>query len=127
MAVVDMDVNMNPASPKYVHTSSPLTELPSSSPTHALKPLPTDILLLSLPAILAHPPNHRFYAQSLALSLTALRRCLKIDALSPESECRAWAGFAEIGIRAIDAEFHSITEYTWAHGVVEEVSTYMCY
>jgi hypothetical protein len=83
--------------------SSPLTDLPSSPPKPSLQQLPPDILLLSLPSLLAHPPNHCHYARSLLLSLSSLQRCLDIDGLSPDLEVRAWTGVAEIGIRIIDA------------------------
>ncbi|KAI8980607.1 hypothetical protein BD414DRAFT_464741 [Trametes punicea] len=86
-----------------------------------LKPMPTAVLLVSLPSLLAHPPNHKYYVQSLVLSLTALRKCLALPALSPDIECRAWAGLAELGMRVIAGGFSQSEEHAWAHGIESEV------
>ncbi|KAI0696886.1 hypothetical protein C8T65DRAFT_615130 [Cerioporus squamosus] len=86
-----------------------------------LKPIPPAILLVSLPSLLAHPPNHRFYFHSLILSLTALRKCLALPALSPEIECRAWTGLAEIGMRVISGGLSQSEEHVWAKGIEAEV------
>ncbi|KAH9486026.1 hypothetical protein JR316_0000090 [Psilocybe cubensis] len=64
-----------------------------------LKPLPLDILLLSLPHLLAHPPTHRQHTRSVILSLSALRGYLAQPNLEPRLECRAWTELAEAGFR----------------------------
>ncbi|KAI0776328.1 hypothetical protein BD413DRAFT_470228 [Trametes elegans] len=86
-----------------------------------LKPLPPAVLLVSLPALLAHPPNHKYYVHSLVLSLKALRRCLALPALLPDIECRAWTGLAELGMRAIAGGFSASEEHLWARGIESEV------
>lgn len=91
----------------------------------ALRPIPPAILLVSLPSLLAHPPNHRFYIHSLVLSLTALRKCLALPALSPEIECRAWTGLAEIGMRVISGGMSQSEEHVWAKGIESEVRIYL--
>ncbi|KAI0706088.1 hypothetical protein BC835DRAFT_1312173 [Cytidiella melzeri] len=110
-------------------SQSTLTTPPSSDPslptTPALKPLPLQILLLSLPTLLALPPNHANYAQSLVLSSHALRQCLSLPALSPEIECRAWCGLAEIGMRVIGGGFSEDERYPWARDVEAEVDRAM--
>lgn len=100
-------------------TSAPTS--PSKSQNPQLKPLPPAILLVSLPALLAHPPTHRYYIPSLCLSLCALRKCLTIPALSPEIECRAWTGLAEVGMRVISGGLHGNEDYPWARGIEAEV------
>ncbi|KAI0352218.1 hypothetical protein OH77DRAFT_1485975 [Trametes cingulata] len=102
---------------RTVYSSSPLK--PPSQPE--LKPLPPAVLLVSLPALLAHPPNHKFYVHSLVLSLTALRKCLALPALSPDIECRAWTGLAELGMRVIAGGFSQSEEHVWARGIEAEV------
>lgn len=108
----------------------PLTPLPSSSDPaikrrtsfqEELKPIPTDLLLVSLPSLLAHPPNHKYYVHSLVLSLTALRKCLALPALSPDVECRAWTGMAEVGMRVISGGWSQREENAWARGIELEV------
>ncbi|KIK70551.1 hypothetical protein GYMLUDRAFT_89575 [Collybiopsis luxurians FD-317 M1] len=104
--------------------SSPLTDQPPQEPS--LSPLPAPVLLLSLPSILVHPTNHPMHAQSLSMSLLALRRCLEIPGLSPDIECRALTSLAEIGMIVIDGGFSQLEEHTWAHGIdaeVEEATT----
>lgn len=64
-----------------------------------LKALPIDILLLSLPHLLAHPPSHRQHTRSVFLSLFALRSYLAQPNLEPNLECRAWTELAEAGFR----------------------------
>ncbi|KAI9069691.1 hypothetical protein FKP32DRAFT_1586700 [Trametes sanguinea] len=86
-----------------------------------LKPLPPAVLLVSLPSILAHPPNHKHYVHSLILSLKALRKCLSLPALLPDIECRAWTGLAELGMRVIAGGFSQSEEHPWAHGIESEV------
>ncbi|KAF8956457.1 hypothetical protein BDZ97DRAFT_1925469 [Flammula alnicola] len=61
--------------------------------------LPSDVLLLSLPHFLVHPPTHRNHTRSLFLTLFALRKCLSLPNLDATVECRAWTGLAEIGLR----------------------------
>lgn len=107
------DVEMSDA-----RSSSPLTEMDLCDS----QPLPTQILLLNLPSILIHPPNHPLHAQSLCMSLLALRRCLKLPDLSPDIECRALTSLAELGISVIDGGFTQQEEHVWAHGIEAEVS-----
>ncbi|KDR86097.1 hypothetical protein GALMADRAFT_235330 [Galerina marginata CBS 339.88] len=64
-----------------------------------LKPLPTDILLLSLPQLLAHPPTHRNHARANFLSSFALRKYLSLPNLEPNLECQAWTELAETGLK----------------------------
>jgi len=61
--------------------------------------LPQDILLLSLPHILAHPPTHRNHTRSVYMSILALRRYLSTPNLDQNLECRAWTELAEAGFR----------------------------
>jgi len=63
------------------------------------RPLPADVLLLSLPQLLQHPPAHRNHTRSLFLSLFALRKYLSLPGLDSIMECRASAELAEIGFR----------------------------
>lgn len=62
-------------------------------------PIPLDVLLLSLPQILAHPATHPTHTRSLVLSQFALRKYLSLPNLDSVSECRAWAELAEVGLR----------------------------
>ena len=133
----DRDPNPRPRKRPRMPSSSPdplleseLTTLPPSSPpaspspapcTDELKPLPTPVLLVSLPCLLAHPPNHKYYIHSLVLSLTALRRCLALPALSPDIECRAWTGLAELGMRVISGGMSQSGDFPWAKGIEIEV------
>ncbi|RPD54496.1 hypothetical protein L226DRAFT_539879 [Lentinus tigrinus ALCF2SS1-7] len=129
-AVVDDYSDLEPLTPLPSQTSSePVSrpELSSTSPDLkqqqdcGLRPIPPAILLVSLPSLLAHPPNHRYYVHSLVLSLTALRKCLALPALSPEIECRAWTGLAEIGMRVISGGMSQSEEHVWAKGIESEV------
>ncbi|KAK0209314.1 hypothetical protein DFS33DRAFT_1498375, partial [Desarmillaria ectypa] len=86
-----------------------------------LTPLPPSLLLLSLPGILIHPPTHRYHAQSLCLSLLALRRCLSLPNLTPEVECRAWTAIVEIGMLVIGGGFSQNEDHLWAKGIEIEV------
>ncbi|KAF8816161.1 hypothetical protein BYT27DRAFT_7128066 [Phlegmacium glaucopus] len=70
-----------------------------SGPTIELTPLPRSALLLSLPSLLLHPPNHQHHTRSLWLSLFALRKCLTLPTLEPYEECRALTEVAEIGFK----------------------------
>lgn len=95
---------------------------PHPTPQRPLAPLPPAILLLSLPALLLHPPTHRHHAPSLALSLAALRRCLALRSLDPDVECRAWTALAEVGMLVVGGGFSQrVEEHTWAQGVELEV------
>lgn len=89
---------------------------------YALRPLPPAVLLVSLPGLLAHPPTHRNYAVSLQLSLTALRKCLVFPDLTPEMQCRAWMGLAEVGMNVIGGGFTRDQRCVWARDVEAEVS-----
>ena len=82
-------------------------ELPSSSIAprppiiHNGRHIPRHVLLLLLPRLLSHPPSHPWYPTSVLLQLSALRKCLALDGLAPDIECRACLGFAETGIKFI--------------------------
>ncbi|KAI0937484.1 hypothetical protein AcV5_005386 [Taiwanofungus camphoratus] len=89
--------------------------------SNCLTPLPPAALLVSLPALLAHPPHHRFYIQSLCLSLFSFRKCLTLPALPPEIECRAWVGLAEIGMKVISGGLSQNDDHPWANGIEAEV------
>ncbi|KAI6031095.1 hypothetical protein PISMIDRAFT_671699 [Pisolithus microcarpus 441] len=92
------------------------------SPTFpCLKPLPPQVLLLALPALLLHPPTHEKYPLSLFLSLRALRLCLQLPALAPDVECYAWTALAEVGMRVIKSGFCKTGEHGWTIGLEEEV------
>ncbi|KAF9219378.1 hypothetical protein BS17DRAFT_740799 [Gyrodon lividus] len=104
--------------------SPPSTLVPtseSSPPSSSLRPLPPQILLLALPALLVHPPTHESYPLALFLSLKALRTCLELKTLTPDVECRAWTGLAEVGLRAIESGFSKSGEHDWANGLEAEV------
>ncbi|KAI0095066.1 hypothetical protein BDY19DRAFT_880730 [Irpex rosettiformis] len=116
----------SPADLTVFSSQSTLTPPPSSEPgspppSPSLKPLPAGILLVALPSLLAAPPNHRKYVQSLDLSLQALRQCLSLPALSPEIESRAWCGLAEVGMKVISGGFSEEEAHPWAHDVEAEV------
>lgn len=89
---------------------------------HDLVPLPPAHLLLSLPSLLLHPPSHALHPRSLHLSLLALRRCLALTEVvgTPDMECRAWTGLAEVGMQVVGGGFSSGGE-GWAKGVEVEV------
>ncbi|KAF9258146.1 hypothetical protein L218DRAFT_964740 [Marasmius fiardii PR-910] len=103
--------------------SSPLSSVPSSQedPKPSLAPLPPAVFLISLPALLIHPPNHRFHAHSLCVSLLALRYCLQIPGLSPDLECRAWTAIAEVGMIALEGGFSHDEDHMWASNLEGEV------
>ena len=118
----------------YSSDLEPLTPLPSSSDAalrsplkhrtsseESLKPIPPSVLLVSLPSLLVHPPNHKYYLHSIVLSLTALRKCLALPALSPDIECRAWTGLAELGMRVISGGLSQSEDHGWARGIESEV------
>ncbi|KAF4573650.1 hypothetical protein EYR36_008168 [Pleurotus pulmonarius] len=116
-------------------TSSPLTELassqsvpvPTSLPTSPARPIstlqhiPPEILLVNLPRLIIHPPNHSRHAQSLYLALIAFRKCLQLPTLTADIECRAWTGLVEVGMRVIGGGFSSVKELGWAQGIEAEV------
>ena len=83
----------NPRPSKRQRTSS------LSVPAIELPPLPDSALLLSLPSLLLHPPNHPNHTWSLWLSLFALRKCLTLPTLEPYEQCRALTEVAEIGFK----------------------------
>ena len=94
---------------------------PTADSAATVKSVPPAVLLVSLPGLLAHPPNHKYYIPSLMLSLTALRKCLTLPALSPEIECRAWTGLAEIGMKVISGGLSQSEDHPWASGIEAEV------
>ncbi|KAG9310773.1 hypothetical protein JVU11DRAFT_8622 [Chiua virens] len=102
--------------PPVVPTSSSTSPQPLST----LQPLPPPVLLLALPALLAHPPGHENYPLSLFLSLRSLRTCLELKTLTPDLECRAWIGLAEVGLRVINSGFTVSGEHAWANGIEAE-------
>ena len=122
-------------------------------PDDALPPkLSSIMLLLALPQLLAHPPTHPLYVPSLVSSLLALRTVLALGAgaLTPDVECRACAGLAEVGLKVMRDGLHLISPaaaadgalagdegegeddgsnaytYTWAHGNELEVCLSVC-
>ncbi|KAG6330390.1 hypothetical protein ID866_8699 [Astraeus odoratus] len=107
----------------FRQTSSPLAPPTASDPLASchLRPLPPQVLLLALPALLAHPPNHEKYGLSLFLSLKAIRMCLQLKALAPDIECHAWTTLAEVGMRVIESGFSTSGEHGWASGIEAEV------
>ncbi|TFK56312.1 hypothetical protein OE88DRAFT_1620238 [Heliocybe sulcata] len=92
----------------------------SASSSSLFKPLPPHVLLLSLPALLIQPPSSKFHAQSLCLSLAAVRACLGLGALSPEVECRAWTALAEVGMGVVAGGWCAREGSEWARGVETE-------
>lgn len=87
-----------------------LTRYPDSPKlysTLALRPLPSAILLLALPGLLALPPTHPDFGFSLFLLLRSLRRCLAFPAIAPDIECHAWTSLAEVGMRVMESGFCS--------------------
>ncbi|KAL0952180.1 hypothetical protein HGRIS_008793 [Hohenbuehelia grisea] len=110
--VVDDDQDLNPRPQKRQRTTS--------SPELKLSPLSPSALLISLPRLLLQPANHPLFIQSLYLSLLACRRCLRLPGLTPDIECRAWTGIAEIGLKAITAGLCD-SKIPWASGIESEV------
>lgn len=113
---------------EYDDSGSVSTLTPISSPvkseaedTSNFQRLPASVLLVSIPKLLVQPPNHAHHAQSLCLSLLALRRCLSLPDLSPEIECRAWTALAEIGMCVIAGGFSQNEEHPWARSIEQEV------
>ena len=80
---------------------SSITHLHRNTPVQSRRRLPRHILLLLLPQLLSHPPSHPWYPTSLLLSLSALRKCLALNGLTPDVECRACLMFAETGIKIV--------------------------
>ncbi|KAJ3750889.1 hypothetical protein DFH05DRAFT_129609 [Lentinula detonsa] len=117
---LDEDVEM---SDTRTPSSSPLTEIDvhDGEEKLSLTPLPDSMLLLHLPSILIHPPNHPLHARSLCMSLLALRRCLKVPGLSPDIECRALTSLAEVGMIVIDGGFNQQEQHVWAQKIEPEV------
>ncbi len=109
------------SSPLTPPPSSPVPSTSTSQSDSPLRPLPHAVLLLSLPSLLVHPPSHRYYIQSICLSLCSLRKCLSLPALSPEIECRAWTGLAELGMKVISSGFSQSEDHLWARGIEAEV------
>ncbi|KAH6896175.1 hypothetical protein BKA70DRAFT_1318603 [Coprinopsis sp. MPI-PUGE-AT-0042] len=71
----------------------------ASTPTPAVPaapaPMPT-----APPAPAPLPPTYQpTYFKSLSLSRLAFQRCLAMQSLDSDVECRAWTGLAEVGIR----------------------------
>jgi hypothetical protein len=82
-----------------VPTPAASTPAPAA-PSHLPTALPLPVLLLSLPALLLQPPTYQAnYFKSLSLSRLAFQRCLAIQSLDSDIECRAWTGLAEVGFR----------------------------
>lgn len=77
-------------------TSTPAPAVPAQVPPA----LPLPLLLLSLPALLLQPPTYQpNFFKSLSLSRLAFQRCLAMQSLDSDVECRAWTGLAELGFR----------------------------
>jgi hypothetical protein len=103
-------------------SSLPPPSSTSSQPPSTFRPLPPPVLLLALPALLALPPSHEHYSLSLFLSLRALRTCLELKTLTPDVECQAWTGLAEVGLRVINSGLAATGEHAWTNGIEAEVS-----
>ncbi|KDQ31569.1 hypothetical protein PLEOSDRAFT_1036423 [Pleurotus ostreatus PC15] len=86
-----------------------------------LQPIPPEILLVNLPRLIIHPPNHPRHTQSLYLALIAFRKCLQLPTLTADIECRAWTGLVDIGMRVIGGGFSAVKELGWAQGIEAEV------
>ncbi|KAL5519652.1 hypothetical protein ACEPAH_1335 [Sanghuangporus vaninii] len=104
---------------KRRRSSSPLDNREAKK--KILERLPPSVLLLSLPGLLAVPPNHRQQAACYDLSLTALRKCVALGGLPPDVECRAWTGIAELGLRLVRAGWTKYDRIPWARGLDLEV------
>ena len=131
--IVKKSVTFEPLTPESPCLSRPKKRKRSSSPSPSpdsranssiepLKPLPPSILLLSLPGILSHPPNHPSYIPSLILSLRAVRKCLSYPELPNDVECCALTALAEIGLKVIKAGWTQNDKYPWAKQLESEVS-----
>ncbi|EGO18936.1 hypothetical protein SERLADRAFT_418607 [Serpula lacrymans var. lacrymans S7.9] len=135
----DVDDNPRPLKRQRtfsLNTSSPLSSPPDTPPhsqprapaqppslpsSSLLAPIPTQTLLVSLPGIIVHPPNHPHHARSLYVSLLSLRRCLALKTLNPDVECRAWTALAEVGMKVVAGGFSQSDDYPWARGTETEV------
>jgi hypothetical protein len=95
---------------------------PFSGPDKGLTTLPLPVLLVTLPGLIIHPPNHRYHAYSLCLALLAVRRCLKFPNLPPDIQCRAWTALAEVGMTVIAGGFSDNDDHPWAKGIQNDVS-----
>ena len=85
------------------------------------QPLPSTVLLLSMPKLLIQPPSHPQHELSLCLSILALRKCLKITNLSAVDECRCHTGIAEIGLIALRGGFAEKEDSLWAEDLLGDV------
>lgn len=135
-SLVAMSDDLNPRPQKRSRTSDDVADTTQSSdppppppppstssqPLSTFRTLPPPILLLALPALLAHPAGHEHYPLSLFLSLRALRTCLGLKALTPDVECRAWTSLAEVGLRVVNSGFSTSGTHSWANGTESEVS-----
>lgn len=55
--------------------------------------------------------------------MVALRKCLQIKALSPETECRAWATLAQVGLQVVGSRLSisSHERHAWARNIEAEI------
>lgn len=106
---------------------------------------PTATVLVSLPLLVGHPPNHPLHVPGLRVSLQALRRCTGLtgndpakrvkgdgwtvrgEGMTPELEIRAWIALAEVGMMAIATRCSrwgedNHTAWDWTAGVEQDVS-----
>ncbi|KAI5120577.1 hypothetical protein M0805_002527 [Coniferiporia weirii] len=104
---------------KRRRSSSPSERLAEKK--RALEPLPPSELLLAVPGLLAVPPNHRSQITSYVLSLAALRKCLALGSLPPDTECQAWTAFAELGLKIVRAGWTRNDRYPWASSLEIDV------
>ncbi|KAK7051469.1 hypothetical protein VNI00_004443 [Paramarasmius palmivorus] len=104
-------------------TSSPLTDIEASQPseTPTTSQVPPAVMLVSLPGLLIHPPNHPLHAHSLCISLLAIRKCLQVPNLSPDVECRAWTSLAELGMAVVGSGLSNDDDHIWAKGIENEI------
>ncbi|KAG8887749.1 hypothetical protein FRB98_009071 [Tulasnella sp. 332] len=95
-----------------------------------LNKTPAPILLVDLPGILSHPPDHPNHITALKASLDALQQCLAIHSnlgsdgsgsLSLEQEMRAYGMMSEIGMKVLAAGLGGQDGPDWAKGVESEI------
>ncbi|THH06827.1 hypothetical protein EW145_g3811 [Phellinidium pouzarii] len=120
--------NNTPATPQSQALTRARKRRRSSSPSdglaekkRALETLPPSVLLLTVPELLAVPPNHKQQITSYVLSLAALRKCLGLGSLPPDIEVRAWTALAELGLKIVRAGWSRNNYYPWAGSLELEV------
>ncbi|CUA75580.1 hypothetical protein RSOLAG22IIIB_11850 [Rhizoctonia solani] len=108
---------------------------------------PTATVLLAIPMLVSHPPDHPLHIPGLRVSLKALRRCTGLtshndnakrtkgdgwigygEAMTPEVEIRAWIALAEVGMMVIRTRCSrwgedDQTVWEWTLGVEQDIDT----